>query len=226
VDWDDGRFTVTLTHCVTGSRTELSADALLVATGTTPCTDALGLENTDVRLTAGGYIAVDDHLQTHVPGVYALGDCIGRHFFRHAVNFEGEYLVRSVFDASGEGPLDYGAMPYAVFTVPEVAGVGRTEDDLIAAGLGYVAGRATYPDSNVGLARQLDHGLAKLLFARGSGRLLGAHVVGEQAATLIHMLITAMHLHATLDDLLDMIYIHPALPEIIRDAARDAHAHL
>ena len=220
VAFEKGLFTVTI-----GAQ-KLQSDALLVATGTMPCTDNLGLNNTGLHITKQGLIQVTDYLQTAVTGVYALGDCIGNFFFRHTVNYEGEYLVRTVLENGPNLPLDYGPVPHAIFTNPEVAGVGLTEEQARTQGQDYVVGRAAYADSNAGLARGYDHGLAKLLIDRPTHRILGAHILGPEASNLIHLVILAMKTHATLDDLLDMIFIHPALPEIARDAARDARQQL
>lgn len=200
----------------------LQSDALLVATGTVPCTDNLGLNNTGIHTTNQGFIQVDDYLKTAVDGVYALGDCIGHFLFRHTVNHEGEYLVRTALNGDSDLPLDYGPVPHAIFTNPEVAGVGLTEEQAQSQGLDHVVGRAAYSDSNAGLARGYDHGFAKLIIDRPSRQILGAHILGPEASNMIHLFIVAMKTRATLDDLLDMIFIHPALPEIARDAARDA----
>ncbi|MCF7975659.1 MAG: dihydrolipoyl dehydrogenase [Phycisphaerae bacterium] len=220
VTFEEGQFTVA------SKDKTLQGDALLIATGTTPCTDDLGLGNTQIQTNNQGNILVDDHLQTAVPGVYALGDCVGHYLFRHTVNYEGEYLVRTVLENSTDIPLDYGPVPHAVFTHPEIAGVGLTEEQAQAKGLDYVVGRSFYTDSNAGLARGYDHGLAKLLINRNTRHVLGAHILGPEASNMIHLFIVAMKTHATLDDLLDMIFIHPALPEIARDAARDAAKHV
>ncbi len=224
VRYHDNRFSVEVADSASGETGLLQAEALLVAAGVVPATADLGLERTGIKADEQGFIRVDDHLRTGVPGVYALGDCIGNYFFRHSVNLEGEYLVRSVLEKTEAGPLDYGSVPRAVFTYPEIAAVGRTEDDLQRSGTEYICGKAAYPDSNVGLARQLDHGFAKVLIERRTGKLLGGHIVGEEASNTIHILIAMMSMGAGLADLLSMIYIHPALPEIVKDAARDARA--
>jgi len=205
-----------------GKAMAIDADALLVATGVTPNTENLALENTGVVLSDDGHVVVDDHLRSRVDGIYALGDVVGRYLFRHTVNYEGEYLVRTALRGETGIPIDYGPVPHAVFAYPEIAGVGAREQDLKAAGADYVVGRSEYADSNQGLARGCDHGLCKILVDRGSHRLLGAHIVGEEAADMIHLFIVHMKLNGTLEDLLDTIFIHPALPEIARDAARDA----
>jgi len=204
-----------------GDGKTLTGDALLVATGVVPETDRLGLENTAIRRDTKGFICVNDRLETDVPGVYALGDCIGRYLFRHTVNYEAEYLMRSVFSGTPP-PIDYGPVPYAVFTTPQIAGVGMSEQQLKALGTEYLVGKATYADSTPGLARVSESGFVKVLAEHSGGRLLGAHIVGEEASVMIHLFIAMMKKGGTVGDLMDMIFIHPALPEVARDAVRDA----
>lgn len=197
-------------------------DTLLVATGIQPWTDQLGLEHTEVELNEKGYVKVDDHLRTTQKNVWALGDCVGNFLFRHSVNFEGEYLFRTLFGNPSDEPIVYTAVPHAVFSSPEIAGVGKTECELIEAKIPYIVGKNTYADSARGMALLPEAGFVKLLFEKHSLKLLGAHIIGEEASNMIHMLIGMMTMGATLDDLLNMIYIHPALPEIVRNAARKA----
>jgi len=224
--YEGGVFKILVEAPATGKRTELESEALLVAAGRVPDTQDLGLENTSIETTDGGFIRVNDRLQTRVEGVYALGDCVGRYFSRHSANFEGEYLLRTLFEAPSDEPIRYGPMPYAIFAVPEAAGLGKTEDALEREGVDCVAGFSTYADSNMGMARRLDYGFAKILVAPRNKALLGAHIVGPEASDMIHMLIALMYKGGDLDDLLKMVYIHPALPEVVRDAARDAKAKL
>ena len=115
-------------------------------------------------------------------------------------------------------------MPHAIFTHPQVAGVGKTEEELKAEGIDYVVGINLYKSSAMGMALLSDHGFVKILFERSTKKILGAHVIGPEASDMIHMLIAFMNKGGTLDDLLNMIYIHPALPEIVRNAARKAKA--
>jgi len=221
VAYENGEFALTCSNAA-GEGLTLTGDALLVATGVVPQSDRLGLERTGIQVDEKGFIVVDDHLRTTVPGVYALGDVVGNYLFRHTVNYEGEYLVRQLFEGAPDAPLDYGPVPHAIFGSPEVAGVGLREQDAREAGLDYIVGKATYADSTPGMARASDHGLVKILVERGSRRVLGAHIVGDDAATMIHLFIVLMKKGGTLDDLLDLIFIHPALPEVARDAARNA----
>ena len=204
----------------------LNCDALLIATGITPNTDTLALDNTGVELSSQGFIKTDDFLETNVKGVYALGDCVGRYFFRHSVNFEGEYLFGRLFEGKPNQPIQYPPVPHAIFTYPQVAGVGKTEEKLKTEGIDYVVGLNPYKSSAMGMALLSDHGFCKILIERRTKRILGAHIVGEEASNMIHMLIAFMNKQGTLDDLLNMIYIHPALPEIVRNAARKAKTEL
>jgi dihydrolipoamide dehydrogenase len=152
-----------------------------------------------------------------------LGDIIGRHAYRHTANVEAEYLERTVLQGKDEGPLDYGPVPHAVFTRPEIGAVGLTEPQARAAGYDVVVFRSDYADaSNAGLARGLEEGFVKIIVERGTGRVLGAHVVGEEAASVVHLFIVLMKKRGTLKDLRELIFIHPALPEVVRDAIRGA----
>ena len=220
-----GGFTIELSGPADARRT-LHADALLLATGVVPDTDGLGLDAAGVETDGGGYIRVDDRLRTTAEGVYALGDCIGRYFYRHTVNSEGEYLARSAILVATDAPLDYGPVPRAIFTHPQIAAVGQTEEEARAAGADYVVGQAAYAESTPGMARMAEHGFVKILVERESRRLLGCHIIGSEASDMIHILVVTMKMKGGLDDLLDLIFVHPALPEVVRDAARDARAKL
>ncbi len=202
--------------------TPLEGDTLLVAAGVVPNTDNLGLENTDITCTPDGFISVNANLETNVPGVYALGDCVGNYLFRHTVNYEGEYLMRTAFLDTSAPPIDYGPVPYAVFTVPQIAGVGLTAEQAETLDLPIIVGKATYADSTPGMARAADHGFVKVIFDKDHHKLLGAHIIGEEASSMIHLFIAMMKKEGTLQDLMDMIFIHPALAEVARDAVRNA----
>lgn len=217
IEYVDGQFRVHIEGKV------LEAEALLVTTGTVPQTAELGLENTAVKLKKNGSVIVDDHLRTDQEGVWALGDCVGNYLFRHSANFEGEYLFRTLFSDPSDEPINYNYMPYAVFTRPQIGGVGPTEEKLKADGVDYIVGKTPYRKSAMGMALMAESGLVKLIFDRKSQKLLAGHIIGEEASNMIHMVIAFIHMNATLTDMLEMIYIHPALPELVRNAARDAY---
>lgn len=202
------------------------ADALLMATGVVPNSDLLNLGAAGVEVDARGFIKVDDRLRTSAEKTWALGDVVGNYMFRHSVNLEGEYLFQNTVVEKNDVAIDYGAMPFAVFSSPQVAGVGETEELLKARGADYVVGFCEYKSSAMGMALRADEGFVKLLVDRKTRRFLGAHIIGHEAAALLHQVITLMQMKGTLDDLLATTFIHPALNEIVRNAARNARARL
>ncbi len=220
VEYKNKKFILTIKK--NGKKSKLIGNGLLIATGVKPNSDKLGLENTKIKTSKRGFIKVDKYLETNVKGVYALGDVVGNYMFRHSVNFEGQYLFDTHYYSKKKRPIRYPPMPHAVFTHPEVAGVGLTEQELKEKKIPYVVGMNKYEKSAMGMARLSQDEFVKLLFHQKTRKLLGAQIVGEEASTLIHQLIYAMTMNATADDLLKMIYIHPALSEIVRNAVRNA----
>lgn len=223
VVYADNQFTLTIED-KTGQIQTLVAEALLVATGVQPNSDTLALENTNIKTNDKGFIEVNEYLETAEPGIYALGDVVGQYLFRHNANFEGTYLYQSHYVSDALSPIQYPPMPHAIFSMPQVAGVGLTEDVLLQTGqkrgVDYVVGINQYRDSAMGMAMLPEVGMVKLIADKHSRKIIGAHIVGDKASDLIHMLIASMTMGATADDLLKMIYIHPALAENIRNAAR------
>jgi len=146
-----------------------------------------------------------------VPGVFAFGDVAGNYLFRHTANYEARYIVGNHLTGESVKPIDYGPVPHAVFGYPEIAGVGMTEQEAKEVGSDYIIGTAAYKDSTPGMARRSDHGFVKIIFNRDLRTIIGAHIVGDDAATMIHLFIGLMKKNGTLDDLLDMLFIHPAL---------------
>jgi len=221
VSHTDGRFQLDI-EARGGPRETVEADALLVATGVIPNADRLGLEHTGIERNDAGFIRVNDFLETTVPGVFAMGDVAGNFLFRHSVNFEGEYWVEANLLEETPFPVTYPPMPGAVFTHPEIASVGLTEQHAREQGIEIIVGRAAYTSCTMPLARGLDHGRVKLVFSKPDGILIGAHIVGEEASTMIQESVLACTLGLSAVEMYRQVYIHPAFPEVVRNALRDA----
>jgi len=201
-----------------GKSAERISEALLFCIGRIPNTDQIGLENTDLRRNAKGFIETDNRLRASVPNVWVMGDIGGRFMYTHAANFESEYLAKQISGGS-QDPIDYGPMPHAVFTSPETAGVGKTEAELKAEGSRYFAAAVPYSSTTKGRAIKEEYGLCKLLIAPDR-QILGCHIVGQQASVLLHIVLPVMRWRNDIQLLVDLIYIHPALAEVVRGAAR------
>lgn len=198
----------------------LDVEGLLLAVGRVPNSDDLGLEHTDIAVDEHGYITVDEYLRTGVDDVYALGDVVGRYAFTHAAVFEAKYVAARILGRSDD-PIDYGPMPHAVFTEPELAGVGRTERELVEEGIDFVKATAPYSSATKGRAIKEEHGLVKLLVDR-EGAILGAHIVGAHASILLHEIVPVMKWRNHISSLTGIIHVHPSLSEVVRGAARKA----
>ena len=200
------------------------SEAVLFAIGRVPNSDGIGLETTGLEPNARGFIDVDDHLRTGVDGIHAMGDVAGRHMFTHAASWEAKYLARRIL-AKTDAPPDYVPLPHAVFTDPEVAGAGETEEALKKAGKPYVKGTFPFKSATKGRAIKEEHGLAKLLLDP-DGAILGCHIVGAHASILLHEVLPVMKWRNHVSSLTGIIHVHPSLPEVIRGVARKAEAAL
>lgn len=218
----DGAHLVVEVQRKDGTREEVRSEALLVATGVVPNTDTLDLAKAGVQLTKEGFIEVDANLQTTAPGIYALGDCLGRYMFKHAANHEAPFAFENLRNPKDPVPVDYAAMPHAVFAGPQVAAVGSTEEELRDIGAEYLVGTWTYRGTAMGHALEDEHGFVKLLVDAHDRRILGCHILGPEASTLIHEVIVAMTVgEGKVDALEKSIHIHPALSEVVQRATWD-----
>ncbi len=192
-------------------------DVLLVAVGRRPYTDGLGLEQAGVRKDARGRIEVDDHWRTNVPGVWAIGDVIHGPMLAHKAEEEGAACVERMNGLAGH--VAYGAIPSVVYTWPEFASVGLTEEAARAAGREVAIG--VFPFLANGRARALGEkdGQVKLVADAQTDRLLGAHIVGPRASDLIAELVLAIELGASAEDVARTVHAHPTLPEAVKQAA-------
>lgn len=210
-------FTCTFTH-PDGSSHQHVSERVLFATGRISNADQLGLENTDIATDKRGFIQTDDHLRTSVDSIYAAGDIAGNFILQHTASFDIHYLRQSLLKGN-ETPLDYGSVPHAIFTEPEVASVGFTEQELQEKGIRYVSVLKDWKASARAMASKLDYPRTKLLVCPKSFAVLGCHLIGPDSSTLIHQILMLIHLKNDIREVPQMIHIHPALPELFLDAA-------
>ena len=203
---------------VHGDRQEFQADRVLFAIGRNPNADELDLEMTGLSVNGRGFIAVDDHLETSVPGVYAAGDVNGRYMLQHAASYEVHYLRQKLIKGAG-GPIDEQQIAHAVFSHPEVASVGFTEEELKRREIPYVAVFEDWLASARAMAMRIDYPRVKLLVSPEDYSILGCHLVGPESATLLHQILAVMRLKNDVREVSGMVYIHPALNECLLAAA-------
>lgn len=195
----------------------IRCDKVLVAVGRKPNTDNLGLDKIGVQTDKRGFIAVDAHYQTSCAGVFAVGDVIGGAMLAHKAEEEGVACVERLF--KGYGHVNYDAIPGVVYTEPEIAAVGRTEDQLKEAGVNYRKG--VFPFAANGRARAGGHidGKVKILADAATDRVLGVHIIGAHAGEMIHEAVAAIEFGASSEDIARCCHAHPTLSETIKEAA-------
>lgn len=200
-----------------GKPGQVEADLVLMAVGRTANTSSLNLSDVGIACGPRG-ITVDGNMQTSVPGIYAVGDVNGLCQLAHAATFQGLRALNHILGRADSIRLDL--IPAAVFTSPEVATVGHTEESLSASGVPYTVHKSFYRANGKALSMDADDGLVKLL-ASPDGQLLGAHILGESADTLIHEIAVLMNHGGTLSDLRTVIHAHPTLSELLLSAAEN-----
>lgn len=196
---------------------DLKADYCLVAIGRHAYTDKLGLENVGITTDDRGRINVDGHLQTNVPGIYAIGDVVKGAMLAHKAEEEGVFVAETI---AGQKPhINYNLIPGVVYTWPEVAGVGQTEDQLKEAGIAYKAGK--FPFKALGRARaSMDtEGMIKVLADAETDEILGVHMVGPRTADIIAEAVALMEFRASAEDAARMSHAHPTYTEAFKEAA-------
>ena len=191
------------------------ADVVLMATGRAPRTDGLQLENTLVEVVRNG-ILVDENYETTCAGIYAIGDVNGRIMLAHAATAQGLHVVNRLLGRDDKMKLDL--IPSAIFTNPEAAGVGVTEDDCKQNGIPYFCKKGYHRANGKALAMDESEGMVKMVFAEESGLFIGCHAFGAHSADMIQEASALMTQNVTLSDLRDIIHIHPTIGEIIQDA--------
>jgi dihydrolipoamide dehydrogenase len=212
-----GKVALTLEPAKGGATEELIGDVVLVSIGRRPYVDGLALEFAGVKLDDKGRIAVDDHFRTNVAGIYAIGDVIHGPMLAHKAEEEGVALAEML--AGQAGHVNYETCPNIVYTWPELASVGKTEEELKAAGVPYKVGKFPFLANSRAKANADMDGMVKLLADAGTDRLLGAHVLGPEAGTLIHEICMAMEFGGSAEDVARAFHGHPTLNEAIKEAA-------
>ncbi|WP_116598314.1 dihydrolipoyl dehydrogenase [Primorskyibacter marinus] len=195
----------------------LDADVVLVATGRKPYTDGLGLDALGVNMTDRGQIETDDHWQTNVKGIYAIGDAIAGPMLAHKAEDEGMAAAETI--AGKHGHVNYGVIPGVVYTHPEVATVGQTEEQVKESGRAYKVGKFSFMGNGRAKAMFAADGFVKLIADKETDRILGAHIIGPAAGDLIHEVCVAMEFGASAEDLAMTCHAHPTFSEAVREAA-------
>jgi dihydrolipoamide dehydrogenase len=212
-----GGVTLTMEPAKGGAAETLNADVVLLSIGRRAFTEGLGLEAAGVELDERRRVKVDPEYANNVPGIYAIGDVIAGPMLAHKGEDEGVAVAEIL--AGQAGHVNYGAIPSVVYTWPEVASVGQTEEELKAGGVAYSVGK--FPFTANGRARAMGDtdGFVKILADKASDRLLGAHVLGPDAGTLIAELTTAIEFGASAEDVARICHAHPTLSEAVKEAA-------
>jgi mycothione reductase len=220
------KFHVLAKQDLSGQSIELVSDQLLIAAGRVPNSDLLDLEKTNVKTNKRGYIKADRYLETNVDGIFALGDILGRYLFKHNANHEAQYAFNNILHPEQKIPVDYTAMPHAIFSSPQVASVGFKEQELKREGnIEYKKSVYHYINTAMGQALEDKEGFVKFLVNSKTRKILGCHIIGSQASILIHEVLVAMKTadsyDGTIDNITRTVHIHPALSEVVAKAAYD-----
>ncbi len=200
-----------------GDAETIEADIVLVAVGRKPYTEGLGLEEAGVKLDDRGRVEIDAHYATNVQGIYAIGDVVTGPMLAHKAEDEGVALAELI--AGKAGHVNYGIIPNVVYTYPEVASIGKTEEELKEAGTAYNVGKFPFTANGRAKANLQTDGFVKILADKETDRVLGAHIVGPEAGDLIHEIAVGMEFGASSEDIARTCHAHPTLSEAVREAA-------
>lgn len=215
VKYDEGSHTSTVLYTEKGKEAGTEADLVLMAVGRAANIGSLNLADVGIEYTPRG-IVVDENMQTNVPGIYAIGDINGLCQLAHAATFQGFRALNHILGRKDDIKLN--VVPAAVFTVPEAATVGLSEEACTERGIEYTVRKAFYRANGKALTMEADDGIAKIICG-ADGQVLGAHILGAHAADLIHEISNLMSMGVSIDRLTDCIHVHPSLSEILLAAA-------
>ena len=205
-----------------GNYVKVSSDQLLIAIGRIPNSDLLSIEKSGVKINERGFIVVDEYLETNIKGIFALGDVVGKYQFKHNANNEAQYAYNNIVHPDKKIPVNYTAMPHAIFTNPQIAAVGYTEQQLTKEKIEYE--KSIYPYIQTGMGQVIEdkEGFVKFLIDKRNRTILGCHIMGTYASILIHEVLVAMRIgkdEGKIDNITRTIHIHPSLSEVISKAA-------
>ncbi|MBU1307116.1 MAG: dihydrolipoyl dehydrogenase [Alphaproteobacteria bacterium] len=214
---EDGSLKIRVEPAKGGDMEILDADVALVAIGRKPFTEGLGLDIVGVALDERGRVRVDGHYKTSIDGIYAIGDVIAGPMLAHKAEDEGIAVAEILGGQAGH--VNYAAIPAVVYTNPEIASVGKTEDELKAEGIEYKIGKFPFTANGRAKAMLATQGFVKILADVNTDRVLGAHIIGKNAGEMIHELVVLMEFSGAAEDLARTTHAHPTLSEAVREAA-------
>jgi dihydrolipoamide dehydrogenase len=200
-----------------GSSKTYECDRLIVSVGRVPNTGDLGTENIGLKLDHKGFVEVDKNCRTALPGIYAVGDVVRGPMLAHKGEDEGVMVAEII--AGQHGHINYDAIPWVIYTAPEIAWVGKTEQQLKSEGVGYRAGRFPFAYNGRALSREEPAGFVKILADAATDRVLGVHVIGSIASELISEAVSAIEYGASSEDIARICHAHPSMSEVMREAA-------
>jgi dihydrolipoamide dehydrogenase len=209
--------TLTMVPTAGGEEETIKADVVLLSIGRTPYTEGLGLDTVGVETDARGVIQVDKHFQTNIAGIFAIGDCIPGPMLAHKAEDEGVVVAEILAGQSGQ--IDYDAIPGIVYTWPEVASVGKTEEQLKESGRAYKAGKFPFMANSRARCNGDTEGFVKLLADADTDEVLGCHIVGPDAGNLIQEIVTVIEFGGSAEDVARTCHGHPTLTEAVKEAA-------
>lgn len=213
-EYKDG---VSVAYEVAGKQHTAQFDKLIIAIGRVPVTQGLGAENVGLAIDERGFIAVDDECRTNLPNVWAIGDVVRGPMLAHKASEEGVAVAERI---AGQKPqVDLGNVPFVVYTDPEIAWVGKTEEQLKAAGIAYKKGTSGFGANGRALGLGKAKGMVKVLADAQTDRILGVHMIGAMTSELIAEAVTALEFKASSEDIARIIHAHPTLSEVLHEAA-------
>jgi len=217
---NDSGVNLTCESVKTGEREELEAEIILLSTGRWPYTEGLGLEEMGIEMD-GRMVKTDSHFRTNIPNIYAIGDVIKGPMLAHKAEEEGIAIVEYLH--SGYGHVNYNAIPGVIYTHPEVATVGKTEEDVKEAGIPYNVGKFPFSANSRARCNDDAEGLVKIITDKDTDKILGAHIVGPAAGELIAELVLAIEYGGAAEDVGRTCHAHPTLSEALKEACMDAY---